>query len=377
MFQSKPTERHLTQLDALRGLAALVVFIHHCVLMTPRPSAIVEALSNTPVGVLWDGPAAVLLFFVLSGFVLNLRYAESRKYPGGWWKEFLIKRVLRIYPAYMFVIALAICLRHSVGSTLLFSPWFAHVWSAPPSIAQAIRTFSLISPKINRLTWDPPIWSLVVEMRVSLIFPLVILAVNGRRAAWFDATFMAAAYLVCLPLYANSAPDICLYFPNFLLGAFVAKYFSEIRIFYLTFRTFGKALLLIVGLLFFELFGIARNANLVEPMPYFVVHQLCGIGAALLIISCAFSSRIKSIFDRPVLQFMGRTSYSFYLIHLVVLLSIAAAIHSIDGGLSWPIWIVGAVLSYVASGLIYHYIEAPFIDLGKRWARRQSSKHPS
>ena len=61
-------------LDAIAGLAALAVVLHHCLLTLPASAygrgGLAWLFSATPMRLLVDGPGAVLLFFVLSGFVL-------------------------------------------------------------------------------------------------------------------------------------------------------------------------------------------------------------------------------------------------------------------------------------------------------------------
>jgi len=77
-----PTFRY-TSLDGLRGLASLVVLVHHCFLISPQLAAAVDSngtgpfeswvwwVTFTPVHLLWAGQEAVIVFFILSGFVLT------------------------------------------------------------------------------------------------------------------------------------------------------------------------------------------------------------------------------------------------------------------------------------------------------------------
>ena len=120
------------ELDGLRGLAALAVFLSHVSLMLPAPSFF-ERAALTPLHVLWDGAAAVDLFFVLSGFVLALPFvgdtARELSYPA-----FMLRRALRILPAYWASLLLALVVRDMLyapaGLTDL-TPWSQQFWLAP------------------------------------------------------------------------------------------------------------------------------------------------------------------------------------------------------------------------------------------------------
>lgn len=76
-------------LDGIRGLAAVVVVVHHTFLVSPllanpyqnpydvRPGTIAWWATYTPLHLFWDGTEAVFVFFVLSGFVLSLPLART------------------------------------------------------------------------------------------------------------------------------------------------------------------------------------------------------------------------------------------------------------------------------------------------------------
>jgi len=98
-------------LDGLRGVCALVVVVYHCLLVVPAlsipadgsaPSAAASSatwspvwwLYRTPLRALWAGPEAVLIFFVISGFVLCLPLARS---PVRQWATYYLRRFCRLY----------------------------------------------------------------------------------------------------------------------------------------------------------------------------------------------------------------------------------------------------------------------------------------
>lgn len=94
------------ELDSLRGLAAITVVIHHLSLVVPS-ILLNEKLKFTLLHILWAGHEAVILFFVLSGFVLSLPYL-NKKAPS--YRDYLIKRLCRIYIPYAASIVVAVIL---------------------------------------------------------------------------------------------------------------------------------------------------------------------------------------------------------------------------------------------------------------------------
>ena len=83
----------LVELEALRGAAAIYVFIHHAHLM-----------ANQGIGrLLYFGQEAVIVFFLLSGFVIS--YSSNRQHPT--WPTYIFHRAKRIYPIFIAALALA------------------------------------------------------------------------------------------------------------------------------------------------------------------------------------------------------------------------------------------------------------------------------
>ena len=104
-------------LDSVRGIAALIVVIHHCFLVKPvysdfffshwktNASGLVSWIFlYTPARLVWAGYEAVTLFYVLSGLVLALPWIEGR--PVGY-KKFALRRICRLYIPYVVAIAIA------------------------------------------------------------------------------------------------------------------------------------------------------------------------------------------------------------------------------------------------------------------------------
>ena len=163
------------ELDALRGGAALLVVLHHLA-STYRNIAHPEGLPDFIArGLAYGGHPAVLLFFVLSGFVLQLNYAQSAP---GHYGQYVFRRFMRIFPAMLASLVLAaILLRPEAGDT--YGPWLSGIVSGDHGPASWLRNAALVAITPDDIAFNPVLWSLAYEWRVSLIFPfLAIIALN-------------------------------------------------------------------------------------------------------------------------------------------------------------------------------------------------------
>ncbi|MDF2791490.1 MAG: acyltransferase family protein, partial [Neobacillus sp.] len=131
-----------------------------------------EIISNySYISFLYNGHSAVIIFFVLSGFVLSIPFHSNMRFI--YWK-YLIKRICRIYIPYIviiiIVIVLKIVLNSKVGTIPGLTPW--GLWDTKVSF-NIIMKHILFLVEYNSDAFLMVIWSLVHEMRISIIFPFV------------------------------------------------------------------------------------------------------------------------------------------------------------------------------------------------------------
>jgi peptidoglycan/LPS O-acetylase OafA/YrhL len=356
----------LSQLDALRGLAALSVFWCHAFQMMPQQPWALRMMDKTPAHSIHDGFGAVLLFFVLSGFVLNLKFVELETYPPHWIRTFIIRRIFRIYPAFLASVGFALMLRCWVfapEAASAHSNLYQTIWAGPLPWSQLPRLLTLIAPNIQAGFVNNPIWSLVYEMRFSLFFPLIIVLVNRRRGWLVDAGILLATYTACFLL---ARAESFTYLPHFVLGAMCAKYFSVIEPRLAGFSRPAKLIFLLLALTIYETPSVLGwSAELASRQEEFVMKQIVGLGATGLILGCASFTRIGSLLNRGAFQFIGRTSYSFYLLHLPLLIAVGPLIFRVTHSY-WMAWGGCLVLTYLLADLFFRFIESPGITLGNR-----------
>ena len=217
---------------------------------------------------------------------------------------------------------------------------------------------------------DGPVWSLVHEMRISLIFPLLILLCRDTRLALVAAAIMlVVSTRTLLALDQGNAWAVKKFWvtilwtvrivPYFVYGILLSKHSDNIRRFMQRVPAPIRIALLAVPIIGFTIsnhyyLSIRRDA-------------LYDISAAIVVVWALNIPSITAILNRAVPQWLGRISYSLYLIHWPILCAMAYALHG-----RVPLWfIIVAVIvaSLIAATLMHRFVEVPAIKLGQRVAR--------
>lgn len=367
------TAGRFTELDSLRGLAAVSVVLHHFLIALPafwtrvehpQPSPLWPIIF-TPVHALWAGREAVIFFFVLSGFVLSLPFfARPVSYP-----SFLVRRVCRIWIPYSVAIVAAVALssllsRHGIAS---LSAWFNGIWTTAPTAGLLLQHFALID-SFNNKVFDPVLWSLVHEMRISLIFPLLVFLVI--RWNWLRVVTVGAMLSVASSLFPIDRQDYTTsveFLLMFAVGALLARHRVGIADRYRALATPVK-----LGLLAFALLAYTYAWWFFPFSPLlhfgFLNDWATCLGVAVFIVTAIASARVRSVLRRPVLVAIGKASYSIYLFHAVVLLSLIYLLFPTVP--IWFIWPIALVATLAIAFLVYRAVEVPAIKLGHQLSAR-------
>jgi peptidoglycan/LPS O-acetylase OafA/YrhL len=363
-----PSKR-LTSLDALRGIAALWVVLHHCWASSAAAIALGPMLRLTPLRLLWGARPPVIFFFVLSGFVLTLPFLRARKPP---YVSFIVQRACRIYLPFAASIAvsLAAAMLLGAGPTPGATALFNDIWSAVSP--RLVAAHLLMTGVIGETNLNSPMWSLVQEMRVAVIFPLLValaVAAGWKRiglaaAGVFGAAWLSLHYLGqdAFGYYAAVSPAASVLLTAYFLLPFVIGITLAIH------REALVAAFRGAGPRRKPMLWAASAAALLVPPLSAGVELFYSLGAGLLIVLVLATPAAATALGAPPLQWLGRVSYSLYLIHIPVL---AAAVHLLRAHLPLE-WIIAAVplLSLLAAQAMFRLVEAPSIRLGRRLAER-------
>jgi peptidoglycan/LPS O-acetylase OafA/YrhL len=359
METSKPTTRRAASLDALRGLAAVMVLVCHVVLFAPPlPPAAEWALRYTPLYLVASARAPVVFFFVLSGYVLTLSLLRPGA-PGP--VGFALSRACRLLLPVAGAVLLSAALRR-IGFTgpLPDVSWYLRdvMWAPAPGAGDLLRQ-SLLLGADGQFGLDPALWSLVHEWRVSLVLPAVLLF--RHRPLLLLALGLLAQGLA----FAGGAdPDRTMLGRNFYSTLVATLHFSA---------AFAAGASLALGGAGLRLGGGARSAAWVAlPGCAWLHSDLAYIGGSLLLILLARDTgRLARLLARPIPAFLGRISYSLYLVHMPVL---AFAAHATQGWLRpWVALGLGALVSPIVAVLFHAVVEVPSHRLSRelgRWGPR-------
>ena len=161
--------QHIAALDGIRGTAILLVVIHHLARSVEFEFNLIHPLlRGAAFG--WIG---VDLFFVLSGFLITGILYDS-KASGGYFKNFHMRRVLRIFPLYYGALLLVLLLRAIWPEAGIYgSESQAWVWVYLTNVVIArkgLGVFGLVDH----------FWYLAVEQHFYLVWPLAVFLLNRR-----------------------------------------------------------------------------------------------------------------------------------------------------------------------------------------------------
>ncbi|RTL93327.1 acyltransferase [Ancylobacter aquaticus] len=346
---------HRVELQSIRGIAALVVVLAHCwfyYAYDPSIKLWAEAAFNAH--------AAVICFFVLSGFVLTLSLERSGLGTNSL-IHFFVRRGFRIYPVLW--VASALALTYPVflidyPLPAIVDPWWGSQARSYPSMFTVGGAFTGVASSLK-----VPVWTLYIELVGSAFMPLLVFALS-RGAIAFGAVTILLIILSQIegwPMLLSPAR----YLIFFALGAAMTRtppILSHLL------RSPIRVILAAIGcfvVMWFSRWGFDARflVNYNAPLPALIE----GVAAAALI-AVIYSSPAPFAFLRHRWSAsLGDVSYSLYLLHLPILGWIAFTLGELLG-LS-VLSVATLCASLAASVFTYRFVELPGIKLGRAAAK--------
>lgn len=329
--------------DSLRFVAAALVLIQHLADRMAAPAW-------HAVAVLSPGVAGVVLFFLISGFVIPFSVRRGLD-PG----RFAVRRVLRIYPLYLTALALLIA-----GSVLGLLPEWSWLGDAAPRVW--IANLLLVQDYVGQRPVLGVSWTLIIELVWYSLFAISLLTLKDRAASVLSVLLPAmilaiAVASVGLGLRIPVARIGMVYAA--LLGFQLFRYHSGIvagRALAVHLAVFLTVMAAAIGISF----GVFRHPHM-SLWQALVPWMLVPVGFALMVMRRDW--QVLDALAKGVLPALGAASYSLYLLHPIAIAFVFARFSPA----------VAVILSVPATLLLamagYNWVERPGIALARRLTR--------
>ena len=308
-----PTER-LVALDGLRGWAALsVVFFH---LTWEVFGAVFPMFRTLPFAVLANGPFAVALFLMVSGYVLTVsgwRNPDKRPIVRSISKRYLRLTIPILASVIIFwaLIAAGLTTSHAAGQIIHRPDWLAAFATLKPDALQA-AWFGLVQVYIstNPPSYGPFLWTMTVELWGSFLVLLLCLA--ELRGVWSYVPLFA---LFGVAFYTSSDP----YFPIaacYPAGAVVALLVRDGIIRSGEPEGFESAVATGVILVGIGAATLDKQFNLGQ--------QLSTVGAILTFVGVVRSRTARAFLSARISQWLGAVSFPLYLVQILIITTVTS-----------------------------------------------------
>ncbi|MFO1414690.1 MAG: acyltransferase [Burkholderiales bacterium] len=347
------SDHRYAALDGLRGFAVLLVFCVHAAGNAVEVSSRLD-LDHVHLGDLseaadlllfwlWRSHHGVFLFFVLSGFLIGRMWWPDARMS---YADFAWRRTLRIYPAFLV----------SFAASLLFA-WRDGTWT-PPDWPRVVGNLLFLNgvEGLHVAPFNIVTWSLFYEMTFYLAFPLVVVAMHAARVRHGTGVwaFGVAAPAAAAVLGAN---PFVLCWSLLFVGVAIAVHEPAL----VAFSRRLPAVAVAAAYLAVTTFALTSYAT-----PIFTILAFGG-AAALVVAKClATPNGLAAILAATPLRSLGRISYSFYLVHWMVVVLVAREVQARAAGpVTGPvtIFVGGFLLSALVATLLWWLAERPYFAL--------------
>ncbi len=354
LFSSlKPGKQRYPALTGIRAVGAAAVFFVHLPFQLGHV-VVIDVMA---------------LFFVLSGFLIFYLYYQDASVKAGELRQYFVNRFARIYPVYFLLVTVAVFLRHDFQPMYLFKNY---------TLTHAL--FNNISDRAIQ-----PSWSITVEECFYLLAPLFMYLV---RKINFITALLSGTLLLGVALFISTLHISLLHTGHFVFSVtFFGHFFEFFCGIFLALQILKreqKGRVALTGKKY-TLAGIAGiiaamgvlvlSNNMNDPnqaTEFFLINNfILPIPVALLYygLICEKTILAKTL-SFKWMGLLGRTSYAFYLVHMIVIESVAVPfiLPYFSGYPNLYVLIVFCLTQCIAFN-IYIFYEEPL----NRWIRKKWS----
>lgn len=345
----QPANKRLLFLDSSRGLAALVVLLSHFQ-RTILPHLNNSLLLKTPFHLTIDGTSAILYFFILSGFVLTLSIKNDEKISIGSYVKFITLRIFRIYPVFIFTLLITYISIHNFQTRP--TTWLSQYWKTQQDFYSLVKQAILIvrMPNDPLLRLIPQDWTLSIEIAFSMFLPFLAYAFRKK------STFFLIVIYFLVQLF-----KIDPFIFDFSLGIFLACNMDKLK----NKWTNNKYKIYLLSFAFLLISADFTFPDLMNKTDTILIHHKSW-GLSILLWAIISSNKIQRFLTFKPMIFLGKISYSFYLLHLIILF-IMLSFFKLS---AVTFLLVYLIITVLISSLTYQLIEKPANKISRFLVRK-------
>lgn len=332
-------------LESVRGIASLVVLVFHCIIcFLPKKIGHVGIFNDygispwqsSPLFFLVNGPAAVALFFVLSGYILTREYFYSGDI------NLIIKRAIKRYPRLIGPVLATTLISWALfqldfysfkeagaaaGSSFLSN--FGYVLPGIPSPASFQEAFfqgAFFTFFQGGYSYDSTLWTMHSEFIGSFMaFGMAPILLAGRKIS-IKITLLLIGCIILPSHFARPYPAFSPVLITFPMGVALALFLPRTQ------QTSKIKAIVLLFLAFYLLGYSGVSKGFYSMLTWFDHHQnfqiyISAIGAVLLIALVEAVSSWHLFLSNPLWSWLGELSFPLYLIHPLVLFSVGSVVY--------------------------------------------------
>ncbi|WP_312229615.1 acyltransferase [Pseudescherichia sp.] len=367
---------NLGYLDGLRGICCFLVVIEHCINFYKPDIRFTElegfagmirrVVSLSPLNFIYSGDISVAIFFILSGFVLSLKFNKTKNY------EYILSGVVKRYPRIMLPVAASMLFMFFI--LLLSDKFIGHnFWSGTwDSFLFIFKQIMVEIPFTHNALTNYPLWTISYELFGSFLV-FAILAIFGT------SKYRISFYLFVMVYFLFSLENV--YYTLFIFGVIICdltkggnfKISPGIRL-----------ILFVVGLFlattpfprdnviphggFYIYLELLKDYNYVQVSRYLEI-----IGSMILFASLVGSTLSIKVLTTPLMRFLGKISFPLYLTHATIIYVISFVLKSKYGEVGFSMFLAASLLTVCISipvAIFFErYIDMPSIKLSNKFGK--------
>ncbi len=371
---AKNKKTYFSGLNEIRGIAAIVVLIQHIEQFKSKEN-VANIFDKRITAFLFCnmGFYAVMLFFILSGFLITHLLLEEKEHNGKInYFKFCMRRVLRIWPLYYLILITAFIIMPSLNNTVDLFKYntFYHNEILVTNYANlnTILLYILFLPNVL-LFWHHKIiigashlWSIGLEEQFYTVWPLFIIFINKKKIGYFFSTMVLLYIFVSLT--QNKITDkfeTAFIFQYLVIGSAGAYFYHKHKKTITRYSALPQIYILICGaislLMYKPFFSI--------PVQFYLLSFLF-----LFFLYFTIDNNNSLAVRNNFLSKFGIISYGVYLYHPLIMFLVfpIAAKHFSNNMFLYNLFVYCAVfiLSFIVSHYSYKYFESYFLRIKEK-----------